>query len=106
MPWKSKENRDRYRLQYAQDHPEKLMWTSAKCRAKRNGIDFSIDALVIKLVATTGKRPSWSSPTLDRRDNTKGYIKGNIAVISHKANACKSDLTKEQIRSLWRYVYE
>lgn len=96
--------------------PEKTMWTAAKHRAKAKGLDFDIDIsdiIIPKLcpilgiplqinVGTFG--PRYSSPTLDRIDNTRGYVKGNVAVISHKANACKSDLTKEQIRSLARYI--
>lgn len=37
------------------------------------------------------------SPSLDRIDNTKGYIKGNIEVVSHLANTCKSSLSRKQL---------
>jgi hypothetical protein len=100
----------------SRQYPEKTMWTAAKHRANRKGLEFNIEIsdiiipefcpiLNIKLEVNTGTAgPKYSSPTLDRRDNTLGYIKGNIAVISHKANGCKSDLTKQEITNLWEYV--
>ena len=36
------------------------------------------------------------SPTLDRIDSDKGYVKGNIAVISYRANRIKNDGTAEE----------
>ncbi len=45
-----------------------------------------------------------STPTLDRRDNTLGYVKGNVFVISHRANRIKSDASAEELRRLWLYA--
>jgi hypothetical protein len=39
-----------------------------------------------------------TSPTLDRIDNTKGYVPGNVMVISYKANRIKSNATPEELR--------
>jgi len=38
------------------------------------------------------------SPTLDRIDNNKGYVKDNIRVISAKANAVKNKSTLEELK--------
>lgn len=40
------------------------------------------------------------SATLDRKNPTLGYTKGNIAVISHRANRLKSDSTIEELQLL------
>jgi hypothetical protein len=45
-----------------------------------------------------------TSPSLDRIDPTKGYVPGNVAVISHKANTMKSNATIDEIRALLRYL--
>lgn len=79
----------------------------ARYRASQSGIEFSITQddihipmycpiLDIKLEVGT-KVSKTSSPTLDRIDNDKGYVKGNIWVISNLANMMKSQATIEQL---------
>lgn len=43
-----------------------------------------------KLVIGIGKQ-SGDSPSVDRIDNTKGYVKGNVVVVSQRANSLKRD---------------
>lgn len=41
-----------------------------------------------------------SSPTLDRKDNSKGYEPGNIWVISLRANRIKNNASLEELEML------
>jgi hypothetical protein len=43
-------------------------------------------------------------PTLDRWDNTKGYVPGNVYVISMRANALKSNATSAELRKIADYA--
>ena len=89
----------------------KAMWWRAKKRSDKNKIDFDIeiDDIQIPIVCPVfdfrfevgnGKGPSDKSPSLDRIDNTKGYIKGNIQVISFKANRIKNDCNIEDLEKI------
>ena len=41
-----------------------------------------------------------STPSLDRIDNSKGYIKGNVQWVSWRANRCKNDATPDELLML------
>jgi len=45
-----------------------------------------------------------SSPSLDRTDNARGYVKGNVQVISLRANRIKCDSTVDEMRKLLAYM--
>lgn len=47
-------------------------------------------------------KPNW--PSLDRWDNTKGYVPGNVFVISFRANSLKNGLTRQEVLEIARYV--
>lgn len=44
--------------------------------------------------------PRPHSPSLDRIDPTKGYVPGNVQVLSQRANAIKNDATLEELEAL------
>jgi hypothetical protein len=48
--------------------------------------------------------PLPNSPSLDRIDPTRGYVKGNVWIISHKANMFKSYATHEELKTLTEAV--
>lgn len=85
----------------------KRIFTRVKSRAKRRGIlfDLSIEDIIIPShcpvlgipikavtpVGEDGRRYKDDSPSVDRIDPVKGYVKGNIRVISQRANLLKSN---------------
>lgn len=89
--------------------PEWRMHQRAKRRAFERGLDFNIEisdivipdycpVLKLELNINSGRSGAYkNSPSLDRIDNTKGYIKGNIQVISQEANAMKHSATTEEL---------
>lgn len=95
---------------------EKRMFRRAKARAKDRGIEFSLtlEDIVIpefcpilgtELSAHSGKSGGLpDSPALDRIDNSKGYVKGNVMVMSHLANMMKSSATTEQMILFAKWV--
>lgn len=99
--------REYYRRKYTN-----RMLNSARSRAKKSGIEFNITEqditvpdtcplLGIELFIAEGRRAvKHNSPSLDRIDSSKGYIKGNVWVISHKANTIKSNATPQEILQL------
>jgi len=96
------------------NNPKGDMVIAARNRAKVKGLIFNINkddfeipeycpVLNIKLIKGK-KQMTDASPSLDRTDTTKGYIKGNVQVMSYKANRMKSDATKEQLQAFARYI--
>lgn len=85
----------------------KHMVHNAGIRATKKGIDFNITEEDIKIpdvcplleipIAIGTKDDYENSPSLDRIDNTKGYIKGNVWIISKKANSMKNSATPEEL---------
>lgn len=93
------------------------MLNRARHRASRLGIpftltltDFSIPThcpvLGIPLFIHKGGKPGFfpNSPSLDRLDNTQGYIPGNVLVISARANALKSNATIAELQRVLTYM--
>jgi hypothetical protein len=93
---------------------EKALFNGAKQRAKIKGHEFSItvDDIVIPETCPVlgiklqlgGGRTIGASPTIDRVNNAFGYVKGNIVVMSWRANRIKSDATPEEIEALAKWV--
>lgn len=97
----------RKRLGWRTSPPEKRMFLQAKNRAKRKGIEFNISLEDIKVPEVCpllnlpffpGTKGNYrQTPSLDRIDSNKGYIKGNVWVISNRANTMKTDALKEEL---------
>lgn len=99
-------------LERLHNNPEKTIFLRAKTRAKRKGIEFNIEIPDIKIpkicpILGLEIKPfssSDNSPSLDRINPNLGYIKGNIQVISQRANLIKSNATIKEIELLYNWI--
>lgn len=96
---------------YYTAHPEILLFKGARVRAKRWGLPFNITAADVKAcIPKDGRCPITSEPfergvgkvgprsmTLDRVEPSRGYVRGNISVISHLANTIKQNCTDPNV---------
>ena len=86
-------------------NPAKYLFDHVKQRCKQSGMEFNLEpsdivvpaecpVFFIPLKVADGKMDD-NSPSVDRIDPTKGYVKGNICVISWLANRIKNNGTLE-----------
>lgn len=90
--------------------PRKRLLKKARERASMYGRECTIsleDIVVPKNCPLLGipifvgtRQVKNNSPTIDRKDSSKGYVPGNVWVISWRANRIKSDATLEEIKML------
>lgn len=85
----------------------------ARYRAKRDGLKFNITMQDIVLpqrcpVFQTrlrfGARLHKCIPSLDRIDSRKGYVRGNVQIISLRANTLKLDATLDELVTLGSFA--
>ena len=82
----------------------------AKRRATSKGLPFDITEEDIEVpevcpligipLEISSKGHSPNSPSIDRIDCDKGYVKGNVWIVSYKANTVKSDASLEELEML------
>ena len=98
------------RREWTRANPERVMLSGAKKRAREAGVAFNLElgdiqipthcpVLGIVLKTNTGRLDD-SSPSLDRHIPILGYVKGNVSVISMRANRLKSDASISEWESL------
>ncbi len=100
-------------------NPARTMFDSSKSRARKKGLPFNLTkgyvqelmqstpicpALRIKLNYKGGEGFIEESPTMDRFDNSKGYVIGNVSIISRKANMMKLNGSPEDARRLAEWM--
>ena len=96
--------------------PARHMLNNSKQRAKRAGLEhnLTIDDIVIPdycpvlgiKLETGDRRNHYNAPSIDRVDNSKGYIKENIMIISTKANILKKDATIDELIMIGKFYSE
>lgn len=96
-------------------HRKKILVANRRIAARKNGVEFTVTAadlawpihcpvLGVKLNYTTLGKCFPESPSLDRIDPSKGYVPGNVAVISHRANTLKSNSSTEELEKILNYI--
>ena len=101
----------------------KDMVAKARARAKNKNLPFDIDLAYIRSIVSShcpvfniplewslrrgaGPVALSNSPSLDRIVPERGYVKGNVWIISHKANAIKNSATHEELKLVTKAVGE
>lgn len=113
-----KKCRSSYDPIYREQNIKIFMLKQAKQRAKQYNLEFNLDqefmehnlkipmlcpVLNIPLEVSSLKQ-SDNSPSLDRIDNSKGYTKDNVAVISWRANKLKSNANLWELKAIIHYM--
>lgn len=84
---------------------------SSRYRAKRDGIRHTLilsdifvpshcPVLGLRLQPSTTGRAAPNSPSLDRINSRKGYVPGNVVVVSWRANELKKNATLVEMRAV------
>jgi len=112
-------NHEKYRAKYMRANskwrtnlPGKLL-SQAKIRARKYNLPFNLTlsdivvpercpVLGLKLEIGIGHSHS-ASPSLDRIIPEQGYVKGNVVVVSHRANTIKSDATIMELEKVLNF---
>jgi len=114
--YKAREYNKLYQREYFKNNREKYLYWQVKGRATRGGLPFDLEPedLVIPEVCpvlgiplfrnTGGNKPTGNSPSVDRIIPELGYTKGNIQIISHRANVMKNDAKPEELRKFAEWV--
>jgi hypothetical protein len=102
----------KYRLNKAQEFrsnkPISKILKQAKFTAREKNLEFDLieedivlpikcKYLDVVLTNIQGQGLVWENYSIDRIDSSQGYIKGNIEIISRKANSMKNMATKEEL---------
>ena len=113
-----RENRERIiveRRAYRRKHPEKKIYQEAKSRAKKYKLPFNIDkediivpthCPILGMKLEVGGATRDNSPSIDKIIPSLGYVKGNIIIVSLKANRCKNNCTIEELIKVAKYYEE
>ena len=111
---KDKENKKSKNDIRRKANPAHFLFLEARSRAKERNLPFDIEesdiivdefcpVLGIKMNVNIGLRRD-DSPTLDKITPSLGYVKGNIKVISFRANRIKSDANLQELEKITKYV--
>ena len=94
-------------LREKKENPVAQMLRRLRARAKIKNLEFSLtaeDISIPEVCPILGISLKENNPSLDRVDNTKGYIKSNVRVVSNRANTLKRDASLEELERIVEYM--
>lgn len=113
-----KHKQPEYAKRWKNKNPLSYLLVIAKSRAKRKNLDFDLKiedlilpthcpilGIPLQINSGSGAGGKDNSYSLDRIDQSKGYIKGNVQIISHKANSMKFTASKEELLKFAAWIY-
>ena len=96
---------------------QRRMFCRLKAQCRKRGVQFNLEfseihfpercpVLGTRLVYRGSRRikEEAATPSFDRLNPRKGYVTGNVAVISMRANRLKSDATLKEVKSVYAYM--
>lgn len=92
---------------------KKRILKNVKNRTKKSGIAFNITVddidwptycPVLGFKLDYSGKDRWRQVSLDKTDPSKGYVVGNVVVMSMRANAIKYDATVEELEKVVSYL--
>lgn len=112
-----RDHRNKRTRDWHRNNPARSYVLAAKSRAKRLGVPFNLEesdivfpevcpALGIPIVLLDSDEPrkrTDNTPSLDRLIPELGYVKGNVRVISWRANRLKNDATLDELERILTY---
>ncbi len=98
------------------------LWRTSKYRAKKNGIKYDLDRdwfeqkLIIgrcevsgvkfDMKQTEGRYHNPRSPSIDKINPKKGYVKSNCQVVLHAVNQAKGVMTMKEFKEMTKLIWE
>jgi len=111
------ENYEHYQAERKRKRHANLAWylfLECRTRAKRNGLEFDLspaDIVIPERCPVFGfvMKPAEGtqrdfSPSVDRIDTSRGYVRGNVQVISNKANRMKTNASGPELLQFARWI--
>ena len=97
-----------YKRAWKAKHPRARLLARAKENARARGMNFDLsiedifipDVCPITLQPLSFEGPKEHRPSIDRIRNHLGYVKGNVLIVSERANRIKQDASIDEIRRM------
>lgn len=115
-----REHRNKRTRDWHRNNPARSYMLAARKRANSLGLPFNLEeqdivfpevcpilGIPICLERKDGPRKRTdNTPSLDRKIPSQGYVKGNVFIISWRANRLKNDATLEELEAIVKYLKE